>query len=94
MGFDLANIAIPLWSLLVFYGVFLLFFVIYSLFNLYHLLRFGTFGIGLFGITALFIGGTAVLLTVSFAMLSTFDWSADVRVSDYLQEGESGYLGF
>lgn len=93
MGFDIANFAVPVWIFLVFYGVFLVFFIVYSLFNLYHLLRFGTFGIGLFAVIAIFLFGTAMLLAGSFVTLASYDWTATATISDYL-ENDASYLGF
>lgn len=85
MPFELPSLALPLWSLLVFYGLFLVFFVLYTGFNLYHLLRFGTYGIGLYGVTAFFLGGTVLLLAVSFFLLLPYDWSYSMSLGEFFE---------
>lgn len=86
MDFDIASFPIPLWSLLVFYSLFLLFFFIYSIFNVYHLVRFGAYGFGLYAITAVFLFGTIALLGVSYMMLSSYEWTSNIPVSDYVDQ--------
>lgn len=90
MPFDLSGISVPMWALLAFFGLFLAFFLLYSLFNLYHLLRYGTFGIGLYGIIALFLFGSGVLLAGTYGALSQYDWSENVAVSDYVNSEMDG----
>jgi hypothetical protein len=80
---DISTFMIPLWYLLIPYGIFLLFFFVYVGFNLYHLLRFGTYGIGLYAITALFLAGTTMLVAVSYTLLSPYDWTASVSFADF-----------
>ena len=81
MNLDLASISIPLWILLVIFGLFLAFFLLYCLFNLYHLLRFGTADLGLFLITAVFVIGSASLVTGSFWLLADYDWTGSISLS-------------
>ena len=89
MGFDITTFPIPLWSLLVFYSLFLLFFCLYTIFNVYHLVRFGTYGFGLYLITAVFLFGSVVLLAISFTMLSSYDWTTRIPISDYIDTYKS-----
>lgn len=89
MPSSLISFAIPLWSVLAVYGAFMAFFALYVLFNLYHLLRFGTFGPGLALTVALFSIGTAALLLVSYDVLSAYDWTATIPLSDLFQGGAS-----
>lgn len=86
MSFDYPSFAIPLWSLLAFYGFYLVFFFLYTGFNLYHLLRFGTYGIGLYLICALFLGGTVMLVAVSYTLLAPFDWTSYVPISAFFEQ--------
>lgn len=85
MPFEIPSLAIPLWSILVLYGAYLAFFLLYVGFNLYHLLRFGTYGIGLYAVTAFFLGGTVLLLAASYLVLSGFDWNAPLSLTDYFE---------
>ncbi len=82
MPLDLTAFAIPLWAFLAVYGCFILFFLVHSFFNLYHLLRFGVYGFGLYGITTLFVFGSLGLLVVSALSLSAFDWTSSFPLSD------------
>jgi len=69
----------------VLYGLFLAFFVVYTGFNLYHLLRFGTYGIGLYAVTAFFLAGTVMLLAVSLFLLLPYDWSYSMSLADFFE---------
>jgi len=90
MQFDFATFVIPVWSLLVAYGLFLSVFTLYTGFNLYHLLRFGTRSAGLFAVTALFVAGTALLVGASLFLLAPYDWSATISLSDTLRQTSKG----
>lgn len=90
MPFDFANFVIPVWYLLVVYALFLAVFTLYTGFNLYHLLRFGTKGVGLYAIVAIFLVGSALLVGTSVALLAPYDWSATVSPSDLLQQTSKG----
>lgn len=59
-----------------FVGILLLF----SFFNLYHLLRFGSPAAVTFTISAVYLAGMAVLLVASFAFLSTINWSEQIQL--------------
>jgi hypothetical protein len=83
MPFDIPSVILPLWLLLVLFGLYMLVFFTYTAFNLYHLLRFGTYGIGLYSITALFLVGTVALVAVSVLLLVPYDWSLSLSVSDF-----------
>lgn len=66
---------IPLWALLIPYGLVAALFVIFSFFNLYHLIRFGfiTFGSALFFL--IYLGASAIILMVTWSSLQGIDWS-------------------
>ncbi|MEI6510918.1 MAG: hypothetical protein WCO25_02630 [Candidatus Uhrbacteria bacterium] len=89
MPFDITNLAIPMWTFLGAYGLFLAVFSLYSLFNLYHLVRFGTASTGLYAVTALFAGGTVLLVGATVFLLAPYDWSASISVSDLLRQTAS-----
>jgi hypothetical protein len=95
MPLDLTGFSIPLWALLVFYGLFLLFFFVYSAFNLYHMVRFGKSGFGLYSILALFMLGSLVLVGGSLLVMSGYDWSASFPVSSIFENrGGTEMFGF
>ncbi|OGL95678.1 hypothetical protein A2348_00035 [Candidatus Uhrbacteria bacterium RIFOXYB12_FULL_58_10] len=93
MSFDLSSLALPIWTLLVLYGAYLVLFFVYTGFNLYHLLRFGTYGIGLYSITALCLAGTILLVAGSVLLLFPFDWSASVPLDVFfIGSGDSQFF--
>ncbi|NBS41848.1 hypothetical protein EBS80_04305 [bacterium] len=89
MPFNIPAIAIPLWALLVVYGAFLAFFLLYALFNLYHLLRFGTYGAGLYTVICVFTAGTVGILIATYALLSPIDWTVTIPLSSVFQGASS-----
>ena len=58
-----------------FYLAVVLFFMIYSLFNIYHLIRFGFFSLTNILVMILYIIVAALLLIYSFELLLQVDWS-------------------
>lgn len=66
----------PLALLWIPYGIFIGFFVLYSLFCLYHLWRFGV-GFGWIAIlSSIYIFVSVGIIVGSFTWLGTYDWSA------------------
>ena len=90
MPSDFASFVIPVWYLLVVYGLFLAVFTLYTGFNLYHLLRFGKKGAGLFAILVLFLVGSALLVGLTVFLLSPYDWSATIVPADLLRQTSKG----
>ena len=70
----------PLWFLLIAYGVFLIVFVAYSAFTVYHLVRFGVYGRPLFTIIAVYILITTVAIVSSIYLFSKFNWTTPVDI--------------
>ena len=58
-----------------FYLAVVLFFMIYSLFNIYHLIRFGFFSLTNILVMILYIIVSALLLMYSFELLMPVDWN-------------------
>ena len=81
-----ADFYLPLWTFLALYGAFLCGFLIYTAFNLYHLLRFGTNSFGLHAVTALFAGGTILLVGGTALLLMGYDWSVTISLADLFQQ--------
>lgn len=73
MSFPLSLIA---FAYLILVGIFCLF----SFFNLYHLLRFGSPAIVTLTVSAVYLAGTAVLLVTSWFFLQTVDWSTAIEL--------------
>ncbi len=66
---------IPLGAILFLYFLILLFFITYSLFNIYHLLRFGFFSLTNLGIILGYLTISFILIWVSFNLLTEINWS-------------------
>ena len=58
-----------------FYLAVVLFFIVYSLFNIYHLIRFGFFSLTNILVMILYIIVSALLLMYSFELLMQVDWN-------------------
>ena len=84
--------SIPISVFLGLYAFFILFYVIYSLFNIYHLVRFGVSGPFLFGLLGVYLIGTVVLLAMSGLSLMRFDWSTPFSITTLLQGPEPASL--
>jgi hypothetical protein len=79
--FELPNMNIPLYFFLLVFGAYMLFYVLYSLFNIYHLIRYGVYGFGLYLIVAIFTGGTIILIAGSFFLLMEYDWTLPISLN-------------
>lgn len=78
MPFSLSEISFPIIVFLGVYGFFLLFYIIYSLFTVMHLVKYGVAGFPLYLLTAVYAGGTILLVSVSIFMLARYDWTYSV----------------
>ena len=58
-----------------FYLAVVLFFIVYSLFNIYHLIRFGFFSLTNIAVMILYIIVAAILIMYSFELLMQVDWN-------------------
>lgn len=76
-----AEFSFPIGVVLLPFGLFMLFYCVYSLFNLYHLLRFGVAGPALYGVTVLYAVGTVAILVAVIWGLSPYDFSYPVSLS-------------
>lgn len=83
--FDIPNINIPIYILLFVFAAFLIIYVFSSLFNIYHLLRYGISGFGLYLIVTIFTGGTILLVAGSAMMLTQYDWSVPISLNSAAQ---------
>ncbi|TAL50742.1 hypothetical protein EPN81_02050 [Patescibacteria group bacterium] len=80
--FDIPNIHIPIYVFLFVFGAYMLFYLLYSLFNIYHLVRYGVYGFGLYLIITIFTGGTILLVAGSTMLLMEYDWTLPISLND------------
>jgi len=55
-------------------------FIIFSFFDLYHVVRFGFLNSTTVGMTFVFIAGSAILLFISYTYLRDIDWSQKIII--------------
>jgi hypothetical protein len=70
--------SIPLSIFLVIYGLAVAMMLIYALFNLYHILRFGHFDRASYFMTGLFIAGFLFILFVSYLYIRQVDFTDEI----------------
>lgn len=56
-------------------GVFGFFFLLFSVINIYHLARFGSFSLVPFAMTFMYLAGVALLVSGTYTALGNTDWS-------------------
>ena len=87
--FQLPAISIPVLIFFLLYGVYLIGFIAFSLFNLLHLVKFGVASSGLYFTIALFLAGSILLATGSLYWLMSYDpsftWSPEAS-SSFIQK--------
>ncbi|HBR80364.1 TPA: hypothetical protein DEA21_01785 [Candidatus Uhrbacteria bacterium] len=83
--FTLPNIILPIWLLFLPFGFVIGLFLIYGLFNIYHLLRFATYNLGSYFVTVLFIGGAVILAAISIIYITNYDWTLTWNLTDFLE---------
>lgn len=83
--FDIPNIGVPIAVFLIVYGAYMLFYILYSLFNIYHLVRYGVYGFGLYLIVTIFTGGTILLVGGSVFMLLEYDWTVPITLDNAVE---------
>lgn len=79
--FELPDINIPVAVFLIVYFGYMLFYCLYSLFNIYHLIRYGVYGFGLYLIVTIFTGGTILLVAGSVFLLMGYDWMYPISIN-------------
>ncbi len=88
--FDLPNLSVPVSIFLYVYSAYMLFYVLYSMFNIYHLIRYGVYGFGLYLLVTIFTGGTILLLSGSFFLLSEYNWNELISVNGIIENNDNG----
>ena len=69
------NFSFPMLFFLAPYAFFVLIFLLYSIFNIYHLLKYGIFNTSLYAVIAVYASVTAFILGASIIYIINFDWS-------------------
>ncbi len=80
--FELPQIYIPIAVFLLVFLAYMLFYVLYALFNIYHLLRYGVYGFGLYILVTVFTGGTIILVSGAAFLLMEYDWTRSISFQD------------
>lgn len=84
--FAFPELSIPISIFLFVFGAYMLFYLLYSLFNIYHLVRYGVYGFGLYLLVTIFTGGTILLVSGSFFMLSEFNWNEPISINTVISD--------
>lgn len=90
--FDIPNVSIPILVFLLIWGAYMLFYVLYSLFNIYHLIRYGIYGLGLYLIVTIFTGGTILLVSGSIFLLIEYDWNHQISLENVIEYYNTDFL--
>jgi len=70
----------PLSIFLIIYFIFLVIFILFSYFDIYHLLKFGTLNITNFLVTFIYLGGSILIIFISWQYLSQIDWQQPIEL--------------
>ena len=79
----------PISYFLIPYALLLLTFVIFSIFNVYHLLRYGVYNFNLYILSVIYIGGSLFILGASLILILGQDWSTLFSIETVLGTEES-----
>lgn len=84
--FSLPELSIPVSIFLFVFGAYMMFYVLYSLFNIYHLVRYGVYGFGLYLLVTIFTGGTILLVSASVFMLAQYNWNEPISINTVISD--------
>lgn len=76
--------AIPLVLFYYLYLVFVAIFLLYTLFNIYHLARFGGKTLTTLAITAFYIAFSIVIITTAWGYIGPIDWTNSIQLTPNL----------
>jgi len=82
----------PIIYFLIPYALFVTVFVLFSFFNIYHLLRYGVYNFNLYILSVIYLGGTIFFLGASIIFLNTFDWSVAFSLETIIGASETPYF--
>lgn len=90
--FNLPSTSLSVSIFLYIFGAYMLFYILYSLFNVYHLVRYGVYSCSLYLLVTVFTGGTILLVTGSVFLLMGYDWSAPILFNGVIQDYNNSEL--
>ena len=82
----------PLWYLLIVYALFVLVSGVFVFFNVFHIAKFGLQSTKTSLVLGVYVVGYIGALVLSLAILSTFDWSTMIDMSQLLPGGSTTTL--
>ncbi len=82
----------PISFFLIPYAVFIVIFLIFSFFNIYHLLRYGIYNFALYLLSVIYIGGTIFIIGASYILLSDYSWAASFSLDTIIGEPNQQFL--
>ncbi len=68
------------------FSAYLIFYLLYSLFAVFHLLKYGVYNLSLYLLIIVFAGGTLLLVSESLIVLAELDWSTPIPINEVLQK--------
>lgn len=71
------------------FGAYMLFYILYSLFNVYHLVRYGVYSFSLYVLVTVFTGGTILLVAGSIFLLMGYDWTVPISFNGLIETNGS-----
>lgn len=74
------------------YGLFVLIFLVFSFFNIYHLMRYGIYNFALYVLSVIYLSGTIFVLGMSAIILFGFDWSVSLELGQILDANRSEFI--
>ena len=77
--------AIPLSIFYYLYLVLLAFFLLFTFFNIYHLIRFGFISLSNLVMMAFYLAVSACLISISFNYIGQIDWTQSVQIAAQFQ---------
>jgi len=75
---------IPIIYFLIPYALVMVVFIFFSIFNVYHLMRYGIYNFNLYILSVIYVGGTLFIIGASYIVLSDFDWSVPLSLGTYI----------
>ncbi|MFA6132087.1 MAG: hypothetical protein WC702_03460 [Patescibacteria group bacterium] len=83
--FSIPTLILPLWLLLIPFGIIVFLVILYGIFNIYTLLRFATYTFGSYFLTVVFIGGLIIIGAVCYTYLIGYDWTLGWNFTNFIE---------